>query len=107
MMYHPEDSRYDKLTYRACGNSGLKLPPVSLGLWHNFGGEGDFSNMCSMVRSAFDAGINHFDLANNYGPPPGSAERNFGEMLAADLKPYRDGLILSTGWKRLRFAMMN
>jgi L-glyceraldehyde 3-phosphate reductase len=82
--------------YRRCGKSGLKLPAISLGLWHNFGGVDTFENGRAMVRRAFDLGITHFDLANNYGPPPGSAESNFGEILRLDLKPYRDELIVSS-----------
>lgn len=86
---------------RACfiteaGKSGLKLPAMSLGLWHNFGGESNYENMKDIIFTAFDKGITHFDLANNYGPPAGSAEENFGRMLAADLKPYRDELVIST-----------
>jgi L-glyceraldehyde 3-phosphate reductase len=88
------------MRYRRCGKSGIRLPLISLGLWHNFGGVDTFENGRAMVRRAFDLGITHFDLANNYGPPPGSAESNFGEMLRLDLKPYRDELIISTkaGW---------
>jgi len=88
------------MQYRRCGKSGIRLPLISLGLWHNFGGVDTFENGRAMVRRAFDLGITHFDLANNYGPPPGSAESNFGEMLRLDLKPYRDELIISTkaGW---------
>jgi L-glyceraldehyde 3-phosphate reductase len=88
------------MQYRRCGKSGLRLPAISLGLWHNFGGIDVFENSRAMVRRAFDLGITHFDLANNYGPPPGSAETNFGEILRLDLKPHRDELIISTkaGW---------
>ena len=88
------------MQYRSCGRSGVRLPAISLGLWHNFGGVDNFENGRAMVRRAFDLGITHFDLANNYGPPPGSAESNFGEMLRLDLHPYRDELIISTkaGW---------
>lgn len=88
------------MQYRRCGKSGIRLPLISLGLWHNFGGVDTFENGRAMVRRAFDLGITHFDLANNYGPPPGSAESNFGEMLRLDLKPYRDELIVSSkaGW---------
>ncbi|MGC6455188.1 MAG: aldo/keto reductase [Coraliomargaritaceae bacterium] len=96
MSYLPDDKRYEKIEYRNCGSSGLKLPPVSLGLWHNFGHIDDYSKMQSMIRCAFDSGINHFDLANNYGPPPGSAEVNFGRMLSSELKPFRDEMIIST-----------
>jgi L-glyceraldehyde 3-phosphate reductase len=88
------------MQYRRCGKSGIRLPLISLGLWHNFGGVDRFENGRAMVRRAFDLGITHFDLANNYGPPPGSAESNFGEILRLDLKPYRDELIVSSkaGW---------
>ena len=84
------------MLYRRCGKSGLKLPALSLGLWHNFGDVDVFSNFRSIIHRAFDMGITHFDLANNYGPPPGSAETNFGKILQQDLKPYRDELIIST-----------
>ena len=84
------------MQYNRCGRSGLKLPAVSLGLWHNFGGVDVFENGRAMLRRAFDMGITHFDLANNYGPPPGSAEENFGKYMAQDFKPYRDELIIST-----------
>src|ERR1039458_4093076 len=84
------------MQYRRCGRSGIRLPAISLGLWHNFGGVDDFENSRAMVRRAFDLGITHFDLANNYGPPRGSAESNFGEILRLDLKPYRDELIISS-----------
>lgn len=96
MAYQASDNRYDAMQYNRCGESGLKLPKVSLGLWHNFGCTGDFQNMKEMLFCAFDHGITHFDLANNYGPEPGDAERNFGKILASDLKPYRDELIIST-----------
>jgi L-glyceraldehyde 3-phosphate reductase len=89
-------SRYDAMTYRRCGRSGLQLPAISLGLWHNFGDTTAFETGRAMVRRAFDLGITHFDLANNYGPPPGSAEASFGRMLATDLRPYRDELVIST-----------
>ncbi|WP_374510777.1 aldo/keto reductase [Niveibacterium sp.] len=95
-QYLPADGRYTALPYRRCGRSGLKLPTVSLGLWHNFGGVDRFENARALVRCAFDHGITHFDLANNYGPPPGSAEETFGALLAGDLKPYRDELVIST-----------
>ena len=95
-MYQAEDNRYDTMLYRRCGQSGLKLPLLSLGLWHNFGGSDVFENARAMVLRAFDLGITHFDLANNYGPPPGSAEENFGEILRQDLHIYRDELIIST-----------
>ena len=99
-MYIANEQRYDTMQYRRCGKSGLRLPAISLGLWHNFGGIDVFENSRAMVRRAFDLGITHFDLANNYGPPPGSAETNFGEILRLDLKPHRDELIISTkaGW---------
>ncbi|MBI5965381.1 MAG: L-glyceraldehyde 3-phosphate reductase [Chloroflexi bacterium] len=96
MNYLPNESRYQSMQYRRSGRSGLKLPAVSLGLWHNFGGVDTFSNSRDMVLRAFDLGITHFDLANNYGPPPGSAEETFGQILAKDLKPYRDELIISS-----------
>src|ERR1022692_783188 len=95
-MYIPDEQRYDKMTYRRCGASGLWLPAISLGLWHNFGGVDAFENMRAMLCRAFDLGITHFDLANNYGPPPGSAEENFGRALRADLGAWRDELIVST-----------
>ncbi|HRG64449.1 MAG TPA: aldo/keto reductase [Saprospiraceae bacterium] len=96
-MYQPSKERYEKMNYRRCGNSGLMLPEISLGLWHNFGGVDVFENARSMVRFAFDQGVTHFDLANNYGPPPGSAEENFGRILAKDFPGYlRDELIIST-----------
>ncbi len=95
-MYTPNDNRYGNMTYAPCGASGLKLPKVSLGLWHNFGDKDDYENMKAMCFTAFDAGITHFDLANNYGPGPGSAERNFGKILKEDLGAYRDELIIST-----------
>ena len=95
-MYIASEQRYDTMTYRRCGKSGIKLPAISLGLWHNFGGVDVFENGRAMVLRAFDLGITHFDLANNYGPPPGSAESNFGEILKRDLRPYRDELIISS-----------
>ena len=99
-MYLPTESRYDTMRYNRCGHSGLKLPAVSLGLWHNFGGVDTRENARAMILRAFDLGITHFDLANNYGPPPGSAEETFGWVLRNDLAPYRDELIISTkaGW---------
>ena len=99
-MYLASEQRYDTMQYRRCGRSGVGLPAISLGLWHNFGGVDVFENSRAMVRRAFDLGITHFDLANNYGPPPGSAESNFGEILRLDLKPHRDELIISSkaGW---------
>ena len=96
MTYHASPARYDTMLYRACGRSGLKLPALSLGLWHNFGDSTALSAQRELLRTAFDAGINHFDLANNYGPPYGSAETNFGRLLREDFKPYRDELIIST-----------
>ena len=96
MVYVAADNRYDKMPYRRTGKSGLKLPIISLGLWHNFGGIDTFENGRAMVRRAFDLGITHFDLANNYGPPPGSAEETFGQILKKDLQPYRDELIISS-----------
>ncbi len=96
MTYTAAESRYDTMEYRRCGKSGLKLPVVSLGLWHNFGDTGNYENMKAMLFTAFDQGITHFDLANNYGPAPGSAERNFGKILDEDLRSYRDELIIST-----------
>jgi len=96
MKYYPKQSRYDKMIYNRCGQSGLKLPAISLGLWHNFGHADDFETARQMLFAAFDAGITHFDLANNYGPPPGSAEENFGKILKQDFSDYRDELIIST-----------
>jgi L-glyceraldehyde 3-phosphate reductase len=96
MTYTASESRYETMTYRRCGRSGLKLPVVSLGLWHNFAGVDVYENARAMLRRAFDLGITHFDLANNYGPPPGSAEETLGRVLAQDLAPYRDELIIST-----------
>ncbi len=96
MNYNPIDSRYDLMTYNRCGKWGLKLPAVSLGLWHNFGGIDVFENARAMLHHAFDMGITHFDLANNYGPPPGSAEENFGRILKQDFNSYRDELIISS-----------
>lgn len=95
-MYHASETRYEKQPYRKCGESGLRLPAVSLGLWHNFGDTGNFANMQKMCRAAFDNGITHFDLANNYGPEEGSAERNFGRILKKDFKAYRDEMVIST-----------
>jgi L-glyceraldehyde 3-phosphate reductase len=99
-LYIANEQRYDTMQYRRSGRSGIRLPLISLGLWHNFGGVDIFENSRAMVLRAFDLGITHFDLANNYGPPPGSAESNFGEILRLDLKPYRDELIISSkaGW---------
>ena len=94
--YYAAETRYENMIYRRCGRSGLKLPAITLGLWYNFGGIDSFENARAMVRRAFDLGITHFDLANNYGPPPGSAEENFGRLLSQDLGPYRDELIISS-----------
>ena len=96
MEYLAKEDRYDKMEYRKCGESGLKLPAVSLGLWHNFGDTGVYENMCKMCFTAFDNGITHFDLANNYGPEAGSAEINFGRILNQHMKKYRDEMIIST-----------
>ncbi|MCF3649585.1 L-glyceraldehyde 3-phosphate reductase [Synoicihabitans lomoniglobus] len=96
MTYLPASTRYDKMIYNRCGRSGLKLPAISLGLWHNFGGVTSFENARAMCQRAFDLGITHFDLANNYGPPAGSAEENFGQILATDFADLRDELIIST-----------
>ena len=95
-MYTPAKDRYETMPYHRCGKSGLKLPAVSLGLWHNFGDTTPYATMQALCRTAFDNGITHFDLANNYGPAPGSAEENFGKLLHDDLMPYRDELIIST-----------
>jgi L-glyceraldehyde 3-phosphate reductase len=96
MDYSPTQLRYSAMRYNRCGRSGLKLPAISLGLWHNFGGVDVFENGRAMVRRAFDLGVTHFDLANNYGPPPGSAEETFGAILRKDLRPYRDELVISS-----------
>lgn len=95
-MYIESEKRYDNMVYNRCGNSGLKLPAVSLGFWHNFGDNCNFANMKQLCFTAFDNGITHFDLANNYGPLPGSAEKNFGKILNQEMKHYRDELIIST-----------
>ena len=94
--FSPDPARYDSMTYRRCGRSGLQLPVLSLGLWHNFGHDRPFTTQQAIVRRAFDLGITHFDLANNYGPPYGAAEENFGRMMATDLRRHRDELIIST-----------
>ncbi len=94
--YVASEGRYDGMRYRRCGRSGLQLPAISLGLWHNFGDDAPLDGQRAMLRRAFDLGITHFDLANNYGPPYGSAEANFGRVMASDLRPYRDELVLST-----------
>ena len=96
MLYSPAENRYDSMPYRRCGRSGLRLPAVSLGLWHNFGSVDVYDNCRAMARTAFDLGITHFDLANNYGPEPGSAEVTFGRILKQDLMPFRDELIISS-----------
>lgn len=96
MAYEPAPDRYDRMLYRRCGRSGLDLPAISLGLWQNFGGDRPSEVARGIVRRAFDLGVTHFDLANNYGPPYGSAESNFGRLLKKDLRPYRDELVIST-----------
>jgi L-glyceraldehyde 3-phosphate reductase len=96
MDYTPATNRYEGALYRRCGRSGLQLPPISLGLWHNFGGVDPFENGRAIVRRAFDRGVTHFDLANNYGPPPGSAEEAMGRLLDLDLRPFRDELVISS-----------
>jgi L-glyceraldehyde 3-phosphate reductase len=100
MAYAPLENRYQAMQYRRCARSGIQLPAISLGLWHNFGGVDVLENSRSMLRRAFDLGVTHFDLANNYGPPYGSAEETFGQVMRMDLRPYRDELIISTkaGW---------
>ena len=95
-MYQADEKRYEKIPYRRCGKSGLMLPAISLGLWHNFGAITPLETQQSLLRTAFDSGITHFDIANNYGPPYGEAERNFGILYARDWKPYRDELIISS-----------
>ena len=96
MNYQAQSNRYQNMQYRRCGHSGLKLPAISFGLWHNFGGVDTFEHYRHTLRTAFDCGVTHFDLANNYGPPPGSAEENFGAILKRDFRPYRDELIISS-----------
>ena len=96
MVYSANEARYDSMVYRRCGHSGIKLPALSLGLWHNFAGVDVFENSRAIIRKAFDLGITHIDLANNYGPPPGSAEETFGSIYEKDLKPHRDELIIAT-----------
>src|ERR671936_1413684 len=100
MTYLPAAGRYDAMPYRRVGRSGLRLPAVSLGLWQNFGHDRPLDTQRAIIRRAFDLGVTHFDLANNYGPPYGSAEENFGRIMASDLRPYRDELVISTkaGW---------
>lgn len=95
-MYRASENRYDEMSYRRCGRSGLKLSALSLGLWHNFGSRDNYDNMVDMVTTAFDGGITHFDIANNYGPYPGSAEENFGKIIKNELSAYRDEIIVST-----------
>src|SRR3712207_9132213 len=95
MSYLAAPGRYGAMTYRRCGRSGLQLPAISLGLWHNFGDDRPLETQRAILRRAFDRGVTHFDLANNYGPPYGSAEINFGTLFAQDLRPYRDELIIS------------
>lgn len=101
MNYVANENRYQKMEYRRCGDSGLKLPLISLGLWHNFGKIDDFENCRNILHTAFDNGITHFDLANNYGPPPGAAEETFGKIFSQDFKQYRNEIIISSkaGWK--------
>ena len=96
MTYEPASDRYDRMSYRRCGRSGLQLPAISLGLWQNFGDDRPLDTIRAIIRRAFDLGITHFDLGNNYGPPYGSAEENFGRVLRSDLRPFRDELIIST-----------
>ncbi|TWR27825.1 L-glyceraldehyde 3-phosphate reductase [Mucilaginibacter achroorhodeus] len=96
MIYQPSSERYNQMRYRRCGKSGIKLPEISLGLWHNFGHVDVMENFRKILHLAFDSGITHFDLANNYGPPPGSAEENFGRILKADFRGYRDEMIISS-----------
>lgn len=95
-LYRAAETRYDSMEYRRTGRSGLKLPAISLGLWHNFGDDRTLDSQRAILRRAFDLGVTHFDLANNYGPPPGSAELNFGKLFAQDFRPYRDEIIIST-----------
>ena len=95
-MYNADENRYDTMIYNRCGASGIKLPAVSLGFWHNFGDTARYDNMKEMCFTAFDNGITHFDLANNYGPEPGSAEKNLGKIMCEELSAYRDELIIST-----------
>ena len=96
MVYKADPNRYEKMLYNRCGRNGLKLPAISLGLWHNFGGADIFENGRKILHYAFDCGITHFDLANNYGPPPGSAEENFGKIISSDFRAYRDEIVIST-----------
>ena len=103
MPFTAGKNRYDNMIYSRCGRSGLRLPTVSLGLWHNFGGVDIFENGRAILRRAFDLGVTHFDLCNNYGPPPGSAALNFGKIFKSDFKAYRDELIIST---QARYLML-
>jgi len=96
MPYEASEKRYQATPYRRCGASGLDLPAISLGLWHNFGDDRSYDNARAMARTAFDLGITHFDAANNYGPPPGAAEETLGRLLRDDFRPYRDELVIST-----------
>src|ERR1700722_10005133 len=96
VRYVARPDRYEEMAYRRCGRSGMQLPAISLGLWQNFGDDRPLANSRAVIRRAFDLGITHFDLANNYGPPYGAAEINFGRIMAEDLRPYRDELIIST-----------
>lgn len=95
-MYQANDKRYEKMVYNRVGKSGLKLSALGLGLWHNFGSVDSFENQKAIIHQAFDLGITYFDLANNYGPVPGSAEKNFGQIMAGDMKPYRDEMIIAS-----------
>ncbi|MDE6385564.1 MAG: aldo/keto reductase, partial [Eubacterium sp.] len=95
-MYQALNTRYDEMVYNKCGDSGLMLPAISIGLWQNFGDSADYDTMKEIILTAFDNGITHFDLANNYGPAPGAAEINFGRIFKENLKPYRDEIIIST-----------
>src|SRR5262249_49274153 len=101
MTYVPAEGRYQAMSFRRCGRSGLDLPAISLGLWQNFGGADVFEPARAMLHRAFDRGVTHFDMANNYGPPFGSAEENFGRVMAHDFRPHRDELVISTkaGWE--------
>ena len=104
-MYRANDKRYDTMTYNRCGHSGLKLPAVSLGLWHNFGDTAVYENMKKLCFTAFDNGITHFDLANNYGPEPGSAEKNFGRIVKENLSSYRDEMITRPVLQEVRLTL--
>ena len=96
MEYRADDTRYDRMEYRTCGKSGLRVPALSVGLWHNFGTDAAYRKSADLIHGCFDRGITHFDLANNYGPPPGSAETLFGTILKNSLHPYRDEIGIST-----------